>query len=162
MAQRAGRITCPRCGANNFDTVSVCWKCQLPLQTAAGASAYGAPQMLQQGQERAMPPAAAQVPTPSTGDFGVARRAAIWFALTLPFISLPVGWTFMMIEDHRRQAIGRICVVWSCISLIFQLLLGFIMMQSVVPYLQAIVGTATKMLPQSPGRDIGGNGSGAP
>ncbi len=107
-----------------------------------------------------MSPAPAYMPAPASGDFGVARRAAIWFALTLPFISLPVGWTFMMIEDHRRQAIGRICVVWSCIALIFHLLLGFIAMQSVVPYLQAVVGTATKMIPQSQGSDLKGSGTG--
>ena len=27
MASADGRIACPKCGANNFDTVTVCWKC---------------------------------------------------------------------------------------------------------------------------------------
>ena len=35
MAQRSGRINCPRCQSNNFDTVTVCWKCGASLVTGA-------------------------------------------------------------------------------------------------------------------------------
>jgi hypothetical protein len=108
-------------------------------------------------QERQMPPIApAYTPAPTTGDYGVARRAAIVFALTLPFISLPVGWTFMMIEDHRRQAIGRICVYWSLAALLFHLLLGFVAAQAVGPYLTAAITMVGKAAAQPPGRDAGG------
>ena len=58
-----------------------------------------------------------------SGDSSLAKRAAIALALTLPFIGLPVGWVFMMIEDHRKQAIGRVCANWSLIGLVFHLLL---------------------------------------
>jgi hypothetical protein len=165
MAQRAGRITCPRCGANNFDTVTVCWKCQLPLNQGAVPTATSAmppapmSPMAPFTQERVMPPAPAYSPPPSMGDSGVARRAAIVFALTLPFISLPVGWTFMMIEDHRRQAIGRICVYWSLAALFFHLLLGFVAAQAIGPYLNTAITMAAKAAAPSQGRDMsGGNG----
>ena len=122
MAQRAGRLTCPRCGANNFETVTACWKCGAPLGGTAGAPpqtgfapAYAA--------EPARPPAVGYVSGAYAGDPGVARRAAIALALTLPWIGLPVGWVFMMIEDSRRQAIGRLCAVWSLIGLCFHMLL---------------------------------------
>ena len=59
----------------------------------------------------------------ATGDSGVATRAAIALALTFPWIGLPVGWCFMMIEDRRKQAIGRICAVWSMIALVIHLVL---------------------------------------
>jgi hypothetical protein len=102
----------------------------------------------------AAPPA--YTPTQSTGDFGVARRAAIAFALTLPFISLPVGWTFMMIEDHRRQAIGRICVIWSLVALFFHLLLGFVAAQAIGPYLTSVITMVGKAAAQPQGgRDLG-------
>ena len=35
MVQRAGRVTCPKCGANNFDTVTTCYRCQSSLITGA-------------------------------------------------------------------------------------------------------------------------------
>src|SRR5690348_15859072 len=57
------------------------------------------------------------------GDPGTARRAAILLALTIPWIGLPVGWIFMMIEDGRRQAVGRVCAIWSVIGLILHLFL---------------------------------------
>jgi hypothetical protein len=110
--------------------------------------------------ERAHAPAPVYASPPAAGDFGVAKRAAIAFALTLPFISLPVGWTFMMIEDHRRQAIGRICVIWSCIALFFHLLLMFVAAQSITPFLQTILATATKAATQSQGGGAAGTGAG--
>ena len=73
---------------------------------------------------------------PASGDFGTARRAAILLALTIPWIGLPVGWIFMMIEDSRRQAIGRICAVWSTVALVFHLLLMVVMAQSMSQMLQ--------------------------
>src|ERR1041385_4297041 len=87
MAQRAGRIICPQCGANNFDTVTSCWKCGAPVGAGApvtatapilSAPAY-AERMPQQSQPIAYAPA---MPPITTGDAGVARRAAIALALT--------------------------------------------------------------------------------
>ncbi|HLV79576.1 MAG TPA: hypothetical protein VKT32_04815 [Chthonomonadaceae bacterium] len=165
MAQRAERKTCPRCGANNFETVSACWKCGAPLgpegagppaaylpERAAGfapvrspvttappvmpptgPSGYGAPAG---GAEyaRAVSPSAAV-----TGDAGAARRAAIALALTFPWIGLPAGWIFMMIEDSRKQAIGRICAVWSLFALIFHLLLMFALTEMAMSYVQELL-----------------------
>src|SRR5579871_4368828 len=133
MAQRAGRLTCPRCGANNFDTVTACWKCGTALGTGASAAPSAAPVPsvpMAAPVERVSPPPAtyaapAYVPAAATGDPGVARRAAIALALTIPWIGLPVGWVFMMIEDSRKQAIGRVCAVWSMIGLVLHLLLMY-------------------------------------
>lgn len=90
------------------------------------------------------------------GDPGVARRAAIALALTLPFIGLPVGWVFMMIEDERKQAIGRVCAVWSCISLVLQLMLMFAAAQSLGPVLQAAVRIGAKAAQQNQSSDLPG------
>jgi hypothetical protein len=133
MARTAGRLTCPRCGANNFDTVTACWKCSAPLTAGGAAPVAAAPYAVP--ETRVSMPSPMMAPTAaypvSSGDSGVARRAAIALALTLPWLGLPVGWVFMMIEDSRKQAIGRVCVIWSMIALVFHLLLMFVAMQSV-------------------------------
>jgi len=144
MAQRAGRITCPRCGANNFDTVTSCWKCGAPVGAAMAAPPVPMPAPALSSPppsfayERAPAPMPYAVPPP-TGDSGAARRAAIALALTLPFIGLPVGWVFMMIEDRQKQAIGRLCATWSLIALVLHLLLTYIMIQNSLTFIQRVL-----------------------
>jgi hypothetical protein len=186
MAQRAGRISCPRCGANNFDTVTSCWKCGTPLSAGGSAMAtppvsggapypagraaaptaiYGQNEGNPYAAERAQPSAPAYAPvgsysyTPSgaAGDPGVAKRAAIALALTLPWIGLPIGWVFMMIEDERKQAIGRICAVWSTIALVFHLLLMYVAMQSLSHLLLTALDMMGKMGGHGGGGGLGGN-----
>jgi hypothetical protein len=147
MAQRAGRITCPRCGANNFDTVTSCWKCGAPVGSAASAPAMpmtapvaGIPAIPPSyGQERAPLPIPYSPPAPS-GDANMARRAAVLLALTIPFIGLPVGWIFMMIEDRNKQAVGRLCATWSLIGLLLHLVVTYVMVQNSVPLLLRMLG----------------------
>lgn len=141
MAIRGGRLTCPRCGANNFDTVTSCWKCGAPVgaapQTAApGQGSLGA---LSSGREASYAPGALG------GDPEAARRAAIWLALVFPLIGLPVGWIFMMIEDGRRQAVGRVCVLWSTAALVVHMLLGCAMSFAAVPAALSILRAVQPM-----------------
>ena len=168
MAQTSGRLTCPRCGANNFETVTTCWKCSAPLNgaghvnAASSASSASAASTFaggyNAGAERAASAAAPAVfmtpPAASTGDSGVAIRAAIALALTFPWIGLPVGWCFMMIEDRRKQAIGRVCAVWSMGALVFHLLITFVLLQSAMSQILPILMGVAKA-------QGGGNG-GAP
>jgi hypothetical protein len=147
MAQRAGRLTCPRCGANNFDTVTSCWKCGTALGPGAVATAPApaptAPSVYT--AERAPMPTPTYaagpvyVPAAPTGDAGVAKRAAILLALTFPWIGLPVGWVFMMIEDSRKQAIGRVCAVWSFLALILHLFFMVLFVKSTTNFMMTYV-----------------------
>ncbi|GDX41269.1 hypothetical protein LBMAG21_15610 [Armatimonadota bacterium] len=128
-----GRWTCSRCGSNNFDTVAQCWKCnslKVGGATAVAPMTSAPPPMMT--QERAMPATAfpMNLSIPSGGDPAVAKRAAILLALTVPYFGLPIGWAFMMVEDYRKQAIGRFCVWWSCIGLLIHLVFGFIALQA--------------------------------
>ncbi len=126
MAQHAGRVSCPKCGANNFDAVPNCWKC--------GASLYaGSPAVGPSGPSRETPSGREGAPQPGGptyapggaavrgGDPATANRAAILLALTLPWIGLPVGWVFMMIEEPRKQAVGRLCATVSFVALLIHL-----------------------------------------
>ncbi len=157
MAQHAGRITCPRCGTNNFDNMTNCWKCNNPLVSGMGAAS-----------ERAMAPAgyapspiserAFSAPVFSNGDPNVAHRAAIALALVIPWVGLPVGWVFMMIEDSRKQAVGRVCVVWSSIALFFHLLLMYAFAASAASLLRQVVLPAISGAVQNMNRGNGGGG----
>ncbi len=125
MTQSA-RVTCPRCGANNFDTSHACWKCGAPLVSPVGTATESRRVYREtfRSSEQMGPRSTVE------GDPGVARRAAIGLALVVPWIGLPVGWIFMMIEDGRRQAVGRVCVVWSIAALILHLLLMVVAAQA--------------------------------
>ncbi len=74
----------------------------------------------------------------------MAKRAAIALALTLPWIGLPVGWVFMMIEDRSKQAVGRLCANVSLIGLLLHLVLMYFGMQAtmslVLRYLPMVAG----------------------
>lgn len=98
----------------------------------------------------------------ASGDSGVARRAAIALALTIPWIGLPVGWVFMMIEDSRKQAIGRVCAVWSMIALIFHLLIMFVMAQSAGSLLLKTLLPLVDALSKGQGGGGGMSGGGMP
>ncbi|HZP83179.1 MAG TPA: hypothetical protein VFB21_16170 [Chthonomonadaceae bacterium] len=162
MAQRAGRVTCPRCGANNFDNVAVCWKCSAPLQAAGGHSGYAAPPAM----ERPYAAPAAYAPMMPDGDPAVAKRAAIALALVFPWLGLPIGWAFMMVEDRRKQAIGRFCAVWSAVALFFHFLLMYALTASAISMLRQVlpsVSGAMRGAGQGGGGGLGGGlGDGFP
>jgi hypothetical protein len=75
----------------------------------------------------------------AVGDTGVARRAALLLGLTIPFIGLPVGWIFMMIEDRSKQAVGRWCVTWSVVGLVLHLFVTYFMVQQSLAYLRLLL-----------------------
>lgn len=165
MASRSGRLVCPRCGTNNFDTVSVCWKCAAPLGAAA-LPAAGIPQAAPFPQnvpsaygnrEYAPPPAAlpmaAAYPMAPTGSRSVAVRAALALAITIPWIGLPVGWAFMMVEDRQRQSIGRLCATVSLISLFVHL---FLMAVTIRPLMTQSLSLLVRMMQGGAGGGMNG------
>ena len=144
MASGAGRVVCPKCGSNNFDTVSACWKCSAPLAAAphAGHGGYGGytPSPIVNPVSLPNPPPFTQQPqAPSesyayraaaavnqAGDSARANRAAFWLGISMPYFGLPIGLAFMMCDDRRRQEVGRICILWSLVSGVFHVLLTFV------------------------------------
>ncbi len=168
----SGRIACPRCGANNFETVSACWKCSTPLGTGAHAAPGGqaAPQsaaqvhaapsqpMYSAREERAptySPPVAQYVPA---GDPATATRAAILLALTIPWVGLPAGWLFMMVENPKTQRVGRICANWSAVALVVHILITGIMFQGAVSSLKSLIPLMQQMR-QGGGQGMPGGGA---
>ncbi|MBC8104535.1 MAG: hypothetical protein H7Z41_18325 [Cytophagales bacterium] len=100
----AGRVVCARCGANNFQTQAACWKCGTAL-TATPSVPNGSPL----AHAPFAPPFAAATPLPV--DPVVATASAIALAALFPYIALPVGIVFLMLEDRRKLEIGKITIV---------------------------------------------------
>ena len=168
MATNGGRIPCPKCGANNFDTVSACWKCSASL-VSGGSSlpisqqtfptqpvyasqtppiyptqvpqvyANAAPPMLNQERNPVYQPMAQQSYRPDDGDPKMAKRAALLLAWTLPFFGLPIGWTLMMIQNRQRQEIGRFCATWSLVAFLVHTILFGILAAGSTPLLMKIL-----------------------
>jgi hypothetical protein len=118
---------------------------------------------MQYAQERAPAPIIQQAPLPG-GDSGVAKRAALLLGLTIPFVGLPVGWVFMMIEDRNKQAIGRWCAMWSMIGLVLHLFVTWFMIQQSMSMVLPLLGAVSKGLsrPSPGGLDGLPGGSGLP
>lgn len=121
MAATAGRVNCGRCGANNFNTQAACWKCGAPLSTSSPPP-VGAP------LPRSVQPVSAPQGTPYSAvavnqpDPAVAIWAAIALAILFPYIAVPVGIIFFMLDDRRKAEIGRVTLIWGIVSSIVQIL----------------------------------------
>src|ERR1700722_7616081 len=137
LTQHSGRITCPKCGANNFETVTACWKCSAPLASgAAPAAVYPVGQVSTSYYTPERTPSQTPAPLQMVGDPNVANRAAILLAITIPWIGLPAGWLFMMVEDQRKQRVGRLCANWSLIALVVHLLLTWMMVSTATTFIR--------------------------
>lgn len=137
MTQSSHRLTCAQCGANNFDTVTVCWKCGAALRASGGS------------RPAATPNGSASAPLHySSGASSGALRAALWLGLLFPYVGLPVGLIFIMLDDAGRAEVGRACVLWSCVSLaahvIIMMLIGVGMREVLFAALQGVRGAADR------------------
>jgi hypothetical protein len=100
------------------------------------------------------PPVQQHVPA---GDPAAATKAAILLALTIPWIGLPAGWLFMMVENPRTQRVGRICANWSAVALIVHILITGIMFQGAMSSLKSIIPLMQQMR-QGGGQGMPGGG----
>ncbi len=159
MASNGGRIPCPKCGANNFDTVSACWKCSASLGSGSAPAtsqqmqatqpvyasqspqvyANAAPSMQNQERNQVYQPVAQPIYRPDDGDPKMAKRAALLLAFTLPFFGLPIGWTLMMIQNRKHQQIGRFCATWSLVAFFAHMILFGILAAGSTPLLMKIL-----------------------
>ncbi len=160
-----GRTTCPRCGANNFDTVTACWKCGTPLQGAPAAQPVSAPAPVRPqatpgvGERFAGYTAAAATAVASTtGNPRTANAAAVWLGLLFPYFGIPIGLAFMMCDDRRRQEVGRICLLWSIVSSIAHFLLLVVSLLGMREYFQMALGALKAQAGRAGG--LGGMGGG--
>ena len=109
----AGRVRCLYCGANNFPASASCWQCGRPLKAVpAGTPATGpafAPPV-------SASPAYTSSLASSVADTRLANKAAAALGLLFPYVGIPVGIVFLMLDDPRKTQLGWITIGWSVVG----------------------------------------------
>ncbi len=107
----AGRVRCLYCGANNFPSSAACWQCSRPLRAMPSVPAEVS------GTSAAVPPRIGSAGTaavrPALAESPLAPKAAAALGLLFPFIGLPAGMIFLMLDDPRKTQIGWLLIGWS-------------------------------------------------
>ena len=156
----AGRVRCLYCGANNFPASAACWQCGRPLKAVpAGSPETGTslpPPTLPGVASIQRPP----LSRPLT-ESALAPKAAAALGLMFPYVGLPVGIVFLMLDDSRKAQIGWMTIGWSVLgtvlnSIAFSILLGLLapLLKGLAPH----AGGSPGGLPGVP--DMGGEGAG--
>jgi hypothetical protein len=101
----AGRVRCLYCGANNFPSSAACWQCSRPLKAMPSAPA-AAP-----GTASASPPLAAV--RPALVESPLAPKVAAAMGMLFPYVGLPAGMIFLMLDDPRKTQLGWLMIGWS-------------------------------------------------
>ncbi len=152
-----GRVRCLYCGANNFPASAACWQCGRPLKavSAAAPDAAGSP------LPGALPGiAAAQRPQPfrPAAESSLAPKAAAAMGLMFPYIGLPVGIVFLMLDDPRKTQIGWMTIAWSVLGTVLNSIAFSVLLALLSPFLKGLAPHAGGGLPAVP--DVGGDGAG--
>lgn len=155
------RVRCLYCGANNFDTSPTCWQCSRPLQPMRQAPQPQSPPYA--GSAFASPsvtPTPASYARPATAiNTGLATKSAALLGLMFPFIGLPVGMVFLMLDDARKTQIGWITIGWSIAgSILNTIILAALLGPTLAALKSFIPHAAPGGLPTLP--SMGGDGSG--
>jgi uncharacterized membrane protein len=87
------RVVCRQCGSNNFATQAACWKCGTALAAAVSSALTPSPVAAS-----ALPAPQAESPT--------ALWSSLFLGILFPFIAIPVGFIFLMLDDRRKAQIG--------------------------------------------------------
>jgi hypothetical protein len=133
------RIRCMYCGANNFPSSPTCWQCGRPLQSlrpsepAAAGALLGYPPSARAGQ------AAAQPILSPRSESALAAKAAATLGLMFPYIGLPVGIVFLMLDDARKTQLGWITIGWSVAGTVANGLLLIPLLSPVLTFFKGLV-----------------------
>lgn len=149
----ATRVHCLYCGANNFPTSTTCWQCKRPLRAAPAGAPVPSP------ASPALP--SLQAASRQTfADTALALKAAAALGLMFPYVGLPVGIVFLMLDDPRKTQLGWVTIGWSVLGTVLN---GLALAATVGPLLAALkalaphgAGGAAPTLPGVP--DLGGDG----
>lgn len=107
----AGRVRCLYCGANNFPSSITCWQCSRPLKAMPAPPSANTPASLPSSLPPGPFPAAAV--RPALTESALAPKAAAALGMLFPFVGLPAGMIFLMLDDPRKTQIGWLLIGWS-------------------------------------------------
>jgi hypothetical protein len=159
----AGRIRCLYCGANNFPASPACWQCGRPLKAVpagtaeAGAAPPPAPILGIEGSGAAPRPSASR----PNAESALAPKAAAALGLMFPYVGLPLGIVFLMLDDPRKTQLGWLTIGWSVLGTVLNTVSLLVLLLPLLGALKGLPhpgGAAPGGLPSVP--DIGGDGAG--
>lgn len=110
----AGRVRCLYCGANNFPTSATCWQCSRPLKAMPDtpvAAQNAASPSLPSSFPGALPPT-----RPVRAESPLAPKAAAAMGMLFPYVGLPAGILFLMLDDPRKTQLGWMMIIWSIVG----------------------------------------------
>ncbi len=147
----AGRVVCPQCGVNNFATQAACWRCGASLGGGAGQTRAA-------GTPASDPPvAAATTYRPAVSiDPAVAAWSAWVLAFLFPFVAVPVGLVFLMLDDRRKAEIGKTTLIAGTIFSLLHLLATWALLQPVIGVARTLGGLSSHTSPPGASAGLGG------
>jgi uncharacterized membrane protein YhaH (DUF805 family) len=83
---------------------------------------------------------------------GRASKAAFWLGMLCPWIGLPVGIVFLMLDDDRKAQIGWITIWYSLAGFAINLIGGLILLGPLLSGLRSLIPSGSLHVP-------GGNSS---
>ena len=112
----ADRVRCLYCGANNFPASVACWQCSRPLKAMRPASSetpgVSPPGVSSTGVSASAPQPVAAV-RPAFAESPLAPKAAAALGMLFPYVGLPAGMIFLMLDDPRKTQLGWLLIGWS-------------------------------------------------
>jgi hypothetical protein len=147
------RVRCAYCGANNFPTSPTCWQCGRPLRPLSVNAAPGP--AVAPGAPSALPPASwspqANGSILDKVNPSLAPKAAAALGMLFPWAALPIGITFLMLDDPRKVRLGWIAIGWSIAGTVLSTILFVLPLLGLLPFLRSMLA--------HPGGLPGGGGS---
>ena len=107
----AGRVRCLYCGANNFPSSAACWQCSRPLKAMPATPPANAPGALPPSFSSDLTPTS--VSRPALAESPLAPKAAAALGMLFPYVGLPAGMIFLMLDDPRKTQLGWLLIGWS-------------------------------------------------
>ena len=105
--------------------------------------------------------ASAPLVRPAAAESALAPKAAAALGLMFPYIGLPVGMVFLMLDDPRKTQLGWLLIGWSVLGTVLN---GIALLVTLVPLWSLLKGMAhpggggSNGLPAVP--NLGGDGEG--
>lgn len=175
------RVKCLYCGANNFARSVSCWQCArslVALREPANPSGQMPANGAASGDSRALMGDTAFAPPPSRpsgfSSLGAAAlnaaatasrstKTAVWLGLLFPWIGLPVGMVFLMLDDDRKAQIGWIAIWCSLAGTAINIIGGLFLLGPLLSGLHSLIPSGALHAPggnsSSPSLpDMGGDG----
>ena len=99
-------------------------------------------------------------PMPTTSDTALANKAAAALGLLFPYVGIPVGIVFLMLDDPRKTQLGWIVIGWSLVGSVLNAIALFATLAPIWAILKGLPhgGGSPSGLPGVP--NMGGDGTG--